>query len=435
MPRIFDNIESSLLKALREHLLVAKSADFFVGYFNLKGWKKIEDLIEKFKGGEGNCCRLLIGMENLPKTKIRSVYQPADVRSIREQIANRFRKQLISEIPTKEDEEALRKLSQQIKSKQLLVKLYLKKKLHAKLYLIHRHGMDSVGFVGSSNLTQSGLSSQEELNLDVTDSDTCELLKNWFNERWDDLLCINISEELAEVVTEVVDEITKPVTEPILIVPPPPTIAPAIPNVQQKKQQTRQEEVSLRSDVGLDYTKLRNLLAREDWDEADQETASVVLKVTRRQEDEDWEAEEWDEENLELRSWDNENLFDAWWSRQSSEKFPCSDLRTIDQLWLKYSEGRFGFSVQKNIWQEVGQDEDKFFERLGWLVKGNPLIIEEPQTLIEKLTDNGNHISGKKLRKGHLPLRVHCFAGDRTERGSYEMVYEYFFSRLEFCQD
>ncbi|NJR67007.1 MAG: transcriptional regulator, partial [Leptolyngbyaceae cyanobacterium CRU_2_3] len=35
-------------------------------------------------------------------------------------------------------------------------------------------------------------------------------------------------------------------------------------------------------------------------------------------------------------------------------EFPCEDLRVIDRLWVQYSNGRFGFSVQKRIWLEVG---------------------------------------------------------------------------------
>ncbi|MBW4592221.1 MAG: GUN4 domain-containing protein [Brasilonema angustatum HA4187-MV1] len=48
------------------------------------------------------------------------------------------------------------------------------------------------------------------------------------------------------------------------------------------------------------------------------------------------------------------------------ENFPCTDLRTIDQLWVKYSGGRFGFSVQKRIWERVGEDYEKFGDRVGW---------------------------------------------------------------------
>lgn len=35
-------------------------------------------------------------------------------------------------------------------------------------------------------------------------------------------------------------------------------------------------------------------------------------------------------------------------------EFPCTDLQTIDQLWVKYSNGHFGFSVQKQIWTKLG---------------------------------------------------------------------------------
>jgi hypothetical protein len=67
MPRIFDNIELPLLSTLRETLKLSYQANFCVGYFNLRGWQKIDDLIEQYIGGEQACCRLLIGMQRLPQ--------------------------------------------------------------------------------------------------------------------------------------------------------------------------------------------------------------------------------------------------------------------------------------------------------------------------------------------------------------------------------
>ena len=52
MPRIFDNIDRSLLPALRNSLDNAHRSDFCVGYFNLRGWKSIDTHIDKFGGAD-----------------------------------------------------------------------------------------------------------------------------------------------------------------------------------------------------------------------------------------------------------------------------------------------------------------------------------------------------------------------------------------------
>jgi hypothetical protein len=53
-------------------------------------------------------------------------------------IAEEFRQQLTFGVPTNEDEAALRQLADQIRAKKLVVKVYLRHPLHAKLYLLHR---------------------------------------------------------------------------------------------------------------------------------------------------------------------------------------------------------------------------------------------------------------------------------------------------------
>jgi len=104
------------------------------------------------------------------------------------------------------------------------------------------------------------------------------------------------------------------------------------------------------------YAKLRDLLKTQDWKAADQETSRTMCEVMDRQKQ-------------------------GWLDVEHIQKFPCQDLRNIDRLWVKYSNGRFGFSVQKQIYVECGAKLDgkypgdkiweKFGDRVGWRRDGN----------------------------------------------------------------
>ena len=94
-------------------------------------------------------------------------------------------------------------LSQQLKDKKVCVKLYLKEQLHAKLYLAHRpddHYNPILSIMGSSNLTYSGLTREGELNAEFADSDSAEKLYNWFEDRWEDRFCIDITDVLIDAI-------------------------------------------------------------------------------------------------------------------------------------------------------------------------------------------------------------------------------------------
>ena len=210
MPRIFDNIETDLLPALRETLGIAERADFCVGYFNLRGWRYLADYADRWEGGNGNCCRLLIGMHITPSEELRRALRVSDdggldnqtVTREKRRIAEEFREQLTFGAPTNQDEMALRQLSHQIRQQKLFVKVYLRNTLHAKLYLMHREDPVNpvIGYLGSSNLTMAGLSRQGELNIDVLDGDATGKLAAWFEDRWSDRWCLDISKELADII-------------------------------------------------------------------------------------------------------------------------------------------------------------------------------------------------------------------------------------------
>lgn len=213
MPRIFDNIEKKLLPALQETINVADRADFCVGYFNLRGWKQLDSYVEKWAGGEGNCCRLLVGMQRPPQDELSNLFalvkQDAGIDNqtalrLKKKLAEDFREQLTKGVPTNEDEAGLRRLAAQIKAGKVVVKLFLRHTLHAKLYLLFRPDPINpiIGYLGSSNLTFPGLSSQGELNVDVLDHDASEKLAKWFEDRWTDRWCLDISSELVQIIEE-----------------------------------------------------------------------------------------------------------------------------------------------------------------------------------------------------------------------------------------
>ena len=213
MPRIFDNISLHLLSDLKQAIQAAYRADFSVGYFNLRGWKAIDKKIENWVGGDGHCVRLLVGMQRLPQDEIRALYRIANPEieidnqtaiRLKRKLAEEFRMQLAIGAPTNEDEIALRRLAAQIRAKKVVVKLFLRHPLHAKLYLLFRDDPFNpiIGYLGSSNLTLAGLSAQGELNVDVLDGDACQKLAKWFDDRWNDRWCVDISNELAQVIDE-----------------------------------------------------------------------------------------------------------------------------------------------------------------------------------------------------------------------------------------
>ena len=214
MPRIFDNLgpATRLLPALQGTLAGASSADFCVGYFNLRGWRHLAPVVDGWAPANGPC-RVLIGMQGLPHNELRDALSlrggPAGMDNrtahrLRVQLAKEMREQLTIGAPGNEDERGLQRLGAQLRTRKVVVKLFLRHPLHAKLYLLHRDDplVPKVAYLGSSNLTIAGLAVQGELNIDVLDPDSADKLAVWFEDRWNDAYCVDVTDELAEIIEE-----------------------------------------------------------------------------------------------------------------------------------------------------------------------------------------------------------------------------------------
>ena len=155
--------------------------------------------------------------------------------------------------------------------------------------------------------------------------------------------------------------------------------------------------------TGVNYTRLRNLLEAKKWKEADLETAERMLQATGREKE-------------------------GWLTTENVDNFSCEDLRLIDQLWVQSSQRKFGISVQKNIFQYLGDTREynrevweNFGTQVGWR-KG------EKWLLYSQLTLNQN------APLGHLPT-----IGDISYDGSLrlnnrgEKIKITLFSRANTC--
>lgn len=115
---------------------------------------------------------------------------------------------------------------------------------------------------------------------------------------------------------------------------------------------------------------LKKYLQDSEWEEADKETAWIFYQVM---------------------------ILNDYYSKDFLINFPTETLNKINQLWLEYSNGKFGFSVQKEIWEDK-KEEEEYIERVRWLE--NPGAREFDW---ERVFD-GSENPGTR---GFYPLRVY----------------------------
>lgn len=151
----------------------------------------------------------------------------------------------------------------------------------------------------------------------------------------------------------------------------------------QPKMTTSASTPVLKSDVGANYTYLKDLLTQQNFAAADQETWNLMLKI----------AGMTTQEALNI---------------QVVQNFPLQDLKTLDSLWTEYSGGHFGFSAQRQIYQRLGGSQtldyavwQTFGKQIGWFSE-------------ERWQDYTNLKFTLSAPIGHLPA---CFADPLNRQG------------------
>lgn len=100
-------------------------------------------------------------------------------------------------------------------------------------------------------------------------------------------------------------------------------------------------DVNLCSDVDIDYSKLHSLLLEGRFRQADKLTYDLMCKTMSKP-------------------------VGSYFTSEDISFFPDTDLLTIEKLWNYYSNGKFGFCVQRDEYKGAGEDLDTFKSRVGW---------------------------------------------------------------------
>ncbi len=143
------------------------------------------------------------------------------------------------------------------------------------------------------------------------------------------------------------------------------------PDIKKSLPLKKPPSFPFKSAKGISYSKLQGFLAQRNWKDADKETWAILCK------------------SLGLAP---ETSIDC----NQIHELPCDDLTTIDRLWIYYSDGRFGFTPQRQIYESVKRDYLLFCDRVKW-------PCHYTSTLLQQLEYND------QAPEGHLPSR--CWVG------------------------
>lgn len=216
---VIDNEQVMLLDELRLFLGEANRVSIAVGYFFMSGFAEIMDSLERVENSEDpdSCMRLLISPTTNRRTAealLAANESYVDVQRESEMepmpddgivsARDGARKTLEYMPQSEKDKAAVEKLASLIRKKKLLVRVYTREQLHAKAYILEdTRGVGKVyAFIGSSNLSISGIRDHAELNLRTEHPAETKQMIDWFERHWDDPSTQDFTAELADIIGE-----------------------------------------------------------------------------------------------------------------------------------------------------------------------------------------------------------------------------------------
>jgi hypothetical protein len=133
---------------------------------------------------------------------------------------------------------------------------------------------------------------------------------------------------------------------------------------------------NLLSSKGIDYIPLATMLATGDYKAADQFTRDNLIAISGASE---------------------QGRQFVYFTEVNG--MPDTDLITMERLWLQFSDGNFGYSIQKRIWDIENGNFDNFIRRIGWTTMENGV-----ERKLKWFGANEFIYTLDKAPKGHLPL-------------------------------
>jgi archaellum component FlaC len=129
-------------------------------------------------------------------------------------------------------------------------------------------------------------------------------------------------------------------------------------------QKKRADDPSLISEAGIDYIRLQNFLVAGEWEKANSETGAIINTLLYRLGEKSLEPKQWQWWGKTTELKEEYIDFDKFYQR--FKKLPCKELNIIDKLWIKYSYGRFGFSIQQRLYDSFKRDIVALVKAIKW---------------------------------------------------------------------